>query len=67
MKSAEGHGHAGEVDLQELSIALAVGGGVEDGVDVVEDILRAECRGEVKSVIRGKSQYAIEDEEKLKI
>jgi len=51
MKSAEGHGHAGKVDLQELSIALAVGGGVEDGVDVVEDVLRAERRGQVKSVI----------------
>ena len=44
---AGGHGHAGKVDLQELGVALAVGGGVEEGVDVVENILRAERRGQV--------------------
>ena len=44
---AGGHGHSWEVDLQELGIALAVGGGVEDGVDVVEDVLRAEGGGQV--------------------
>jgi hypothetical protein len=44
---AGGHGHPWEVDLQELSVALAVGWGVEDGIDIVEDVLRAECRGEV--------------------
>ena len=32
-----------EVYLEELGVAGAVGGRVEDGVSVVEDILRAEC------------------------
>jgi hypothetical protein len=44
---ARGHRHTGEVDLQELGIALAVGGRVEDGLDVVEDVLRAEGGGQV--------------------
>ena len=42
-----GQRHAGEVDLQELCVALAVGGRVEDGVDVIEDVLRAEGGGQV--------------------
>ncbi len=34
---AAGEGDAGKVDFEEFSVAGAVGGGVEDGVDVVED------------------------------
>ena len=37
-----GQRHAGEVDLQEFGVALAVGRAVEDGVDVVEDVFGAE-------------------------
>jgi hypothetical protein len=34
---AAGEGYAGKVDFEEFSVAGAVGGRVEDGVDVVED------------------------------
>jgi hypothetical protein len=42
-----GQGNPGEVDLQELGIAQTVGGRVEDGIDVVENVLRAEGGGQV--------------------
>lgn len=40
--SVGGQGQAGKVDLQELCVALPVGGGMEDCVHVEKDILRAE-------------------------
>ena len=51
--SAGGQWDAGKVDLQKLGVALAVGRRVEDRVDVIKDVLRAEGRGEVAVTIRG--------------
>ena len=39
-----GQGHPREVDLQKLGVPLPIARRVEDGVDVVEDVLRPEGR-----------------------
>jgi hypothetical protein len=35
--NAASQGDAGKIDFEELGVAAAVGGGVEDGVDIVKD------------------------------
>ena len=49
---AGGQGNSGKVDLQKFGVALPVCGRVENSIDVVEYVLRAEGRDKVAVAIR---------------
>jgi len=48
---AGSQGNPGKVDLQELNVALAVGRRMEDGIDIVENVIRPEGSREVTATV----------------
>src|SRR4030042_2082521 len=54
--SVRGERQTGEIRLEELSVAAAVGGRMEDSVGIIEDILGAEVGIEVACAILNKVQ-----------